>query len=549
MSTNVAYNQNIKVPPMEVVILPATKSITKEETKRKKLRVAAYCRVSTDDEEQLTSYEAQIAYYTQKIDSNENWTSAGIWADEGITGVMAKKRPKFLEMIEMCRKGKIDIVLTKSISRFSRNITDCIKYIRELKSMGIGVCFEKENINTNDMTSEMILALHSVFAQAESESISNNVKLGKRFGYKSGRVPMQYGMILGYKKGEDGEPEIVPDEAKTVELIYTKFLDGYSMDRIKQILEEGKYLTVKGNTKWSKATIRNILTNEKYKGDVLMQKSYIVDLFTKETRKNTGELPMYLAKNHHTPIIEPAVFDRVQLEIAKRNNLRTTSEKCITKRAKYSSRYALTGIVMCNECGSKYRRTTWTSRGKKRTVWRCMNRLEHGTKYCKVSPTILEDALQNAVLSAINNMLDSKEKLKALLSGSIAEILSAPDSQKQIMELNNQIELMNAEVMDIVTKGVDNRDSREEIEEMCKAHYEKISEMQTMLAEAKVKGQMETVQNGQLHDIYNHVSKISGKMQDYDDDIVRLMVTGVRIIDETKITVTLFDTIAIEVEL
>lgn len=360
---------------------------------------------------------------------------------------------------------------------------------------------------------------------------------------------MQYGMILGYKKGEDGEPEIVPDEAKTVELIYTKFLDGYSMDRIKQILEEGKYLTVKGNTKWSKATIRNILTNEKYKGDVLMQKSYTVDLFTKQTRKNTGELPMYLAKNHHTPIIDPAVFDRVQVEIAKRNNLRTTSEKCITKRAKYSSQYALTGIVVCNECGSKYRRTTWTSRGKKRAVWRCMNRLEHGTKYCKTSPTILEDALQNAVLTAINNMLDAKEKLKVLLNGSIAEILTAPDSQKQIMELNNQIELMNAEVMDIVTKGVDNRDSRDKIEEMCKAHYERISEMQNKLAEAKVKGQMETVQNNQLHDIYNQVTKLSGKIQEYDDDIVRLMVTGVKIIDETKITVTLFDAITIEVEL
>ena len=265
------------VPPMEVVVIPATITASEASAKKKKLRVAAYCRVSTDDEEQLTSYQNQIEHYTYKIKQNSNWKFAGIFADEGISGVMAKNREKFLALIELCRAGKVDIIITKSISRFSRNIADTIQYVRELKALNVAVIFEKEQIDTSKMTNEMILDLYGVFAQAESESISNNVKLGKRFGYKSGKVPMQYGQILGYRKGADGKPEIVPEEAEIIKTIYYRFLDGWSMDKLSQHLEEQGYRTAKGNSKWSKATIRNILTNEKYKGDKVLE--YIWDFW------------------------------------------------------------------------------------------------------------------------------------------------------------------------------------------------------------------------------------------------------------------------------
>ena len=267
---DVRYVQEQTMPETEVIIIPATKS-PKEKKKQGKRRVAAYCRVSTDDEEQLTSYNVQIEHYTEVIESNPNWKFAGIFADEGITGVMAKKRDEFNRMIELCREKKIDHILTKSISRFARNIVDSIKYIRELKALGISIYFEKENIDTGEMTSEMMVALYSVFAQAESESTSNNVKLGKRFNYKAGNVPMMYGNILGYRKGKDGKPEIIPEEAKIIEIIYTKFLDGYSCQGISEYLAKNGYKTKKGSSEWKRSAIQGILRNEKYRGDVLVQ--------------------------------------------------------------------------------------------------------------------------------------------------------------------------------------------------------------------------------------------------------------------------------------
>lgn len=329
----------------EVIVIPATITAETYKKRKKKLRVAAYCRVSTDDEEQLTSYRNQIEHYTHKIKQNADWKLVGIFADEGITGVMAKKRDEFLKLIDLCRDGKVDVIITKSISRFSRNVADTIRYVRELKALNVAVIFEKENIDTSKMTTEMILDMYGTFAQAESESISENVKMGKRFGYKSGKVPMQYGQILGYRRGKNNEPEIVPEEAKIIELIYYKFLEGWSLPKLSKYLEENGYKTAKGSAAWSKATIRGILTNEKYKGDVLMQKSYVVDLFSKKVAKNNGELPMYLVKNHHKPIISREVWDKVQVVIARRNNIKSATDMNMMKKGRYSSKYALIGYL------------------------------------------------------------------------------------------------------------------------------------------------------------------------------------------------------------
>ena len=217
--------------------------------------MAAYCRVSTEQEEQQNSYQVQIAYYTDLINRKKEWTLAGIFADEGISGTQAKKRPEFLKMIRLCKKQKIDIVITKSISRFARNTVDCLEYVRQLKDLGIGVIFEKENINTMTMTSEFMIALYGSFAQAESESISKNVSWGKQKAYAEGKVAFQYSKLLGYQKGADGKPEIVPDEAETVHLIYELFLDGLSFTRIKNALESKGKLTAMGNQIWSESNM------------------------------------------------------------------------------------------------------------------------------------------------------------------------------------------------------------------------------------------------------------------------------------------------------
>lgn len=532
----------------EVIVIPATITAKTYSTRKKKLRVAAYCRVSTDDEEQLTSYRNQIEHYTNKIKQNADWKLVGIFADEGITGVMAKKRDEFLKLINLCRDGKVDVIITKSISRFSRNVADTIKYVRELKSLNVAVIFEKENIDTSKMTSEMILDMYGVFAQAESESISDNVRMGKRFGYKSGKVPMQYGQILGYRRGENNEPEIVPEEAKIIELIYYKFLEGWSLPRLSKYLEENGYKTVKGSTAWSKATIRGILTNEKYKGDVLMQKSYVVDLFSKKVAKNNGELPMYLVKNHHKPIIPREVWDKVQVVIARRNNIKSATDMNMMKKGKYSSKYALTGLVICGDCGSQYRRTTWTANGK-RIVWRCVNRLTNGKDACGTSPTIDEERLHTGIVKAMNSMIDGKEKIQSLLNGSIAEILAAPDSHKEIISLKKEIDDKNEDILQMVADGVKNRESRADITAKCRDEYEKIKALQEKLNIAEVNSQMEKESGGRLREIYDTISAMPGKITEYDDNMTRIAVTEVKILSEEKITVTLFGTVTVEVEI
>ena len=532
----------------EVIVIPATITEKTHKTRKKKLRAAAYCRVSTDDEEQLTSYRNQIEHYTNKIKQNADWKLVGIFADEGITGVMAKKRDEFLKLINLCRDGKVDVIITKSISRFSRNVADTIKYVRELKALNVAVIFEKENIDTSKMTSEMILDMYGVFAQAESESISDNVRMGKRFGYKSGKVPMQYGQILGYCRGKDNEPEVVPEEAKIIELIYYKFLEGWSLPKLSKYLEENGYKTAKGSTAWSKATIRGILTNEKYKGDVLMQKSYVVDLFSKKVAKNNGELPMYLVKNHHKPIIPREVWDKVQVVIAKRNNIKSATDMNMMKKGRYSSKYALTGLVICGDCGSQYRRTTWTANGK-RIVWRCVNRLTNGKDACGTSPTIDEERLHTGIVKAMNSMIDGKEKIQSLLNGSIAEILAAPDSHKEIISLKKEIDDKNEDILQMVADGVKNRESRADITAKCRDEYKKIKELQEKLNIAEINSQMEKASGGRLREIYDTISAMPGKMTEYDDNMTRIAVTEVKILSEKKISVTLFGTVTVEVEI
>ena len=272
-----------------VTIIPARIQTAENRDKYHQLRVAAYCRVSTEQEEQQNSYQVQIAYYTDLINRKKEWILAGIFADEGISGTQTKKRTEFNRMIRMCKNKKIDLIITKSISRFARNTVDCLEYVRQLKDLGIGVIFEKENINTLTMTSEFMIALYSSFAQAESESISKNVSWGKEKAFREGRVTFQYKHLLGYKKGAEGKPEIVPEEAETVKLIFKMYLDGYTLLNIAQTLTEQQRLTATGKNIWGKGEVQRILKNEKYVGDALLQKTFTVDCITHKVVKNKGE--------------------------------------------------------------------------------------------------------------------------------------------------------------------------------------------------------------------------------------------------------------------
>ena len=435
-----------------VRVIPATKT---PETLRAahdgKKRVAAYCRVSTDSEEQLNSYEAQKNYYTQKIEDNPDWEMAGIYADEGITGTSTRKRAEFNKMITACKRGRIDLIVTKSLSRFARNTVDCLETIRLLKANGIGVYFEKENINTLTESSEFLITLFSGFAQAESESLSKNVTWGKQKSAEAGKVPFQYKKMLGYRKGADGEPEIVPEEADVVRRIYQRYLCGCTLGQIKKELEQENIPAAQKVGRWSHAVIRNILTNEKYIGDALLQKTYITDCITKKVKKNQGERPMYYVENNHPAIIPRETFDRVQTEMTRRSSKRKVLQKRgRTELGKYSGKFALTELLVCGECGSPYKRVTWARNGTKRIVWRCVSRLEFGTKYCHNSPTLDEDKLHRAILATINeftairqevlpDVLTMAEEAKQALSQAGAELLALKKRMEEVSEEQNDV--------------------------------------------------------------------------------------------------------------
>ncbi|WP_101697520.1 recombinase family protein [Clostridium minihomine] len=385
----------------EVIVIEADKKPEQLEWSERQIRVAAYCRVSTDDEEQRTSYEAQKEYYALKIMENRQWIMAGIFADEGLSATSAKKRPQFQKILRKCKQGKIDLILTKSVSRFARNTLDCIGITRALREIGVAVYFEKENLNTMEADSEFVLTILGSLAQAESENISKNVAWGKRQAMQSGKV-MSFNRIYGYQVDDDGIPQIVPEEAEIVRRIYHWYLAGASVEQIINRLEEENIPTLTNNSRWAQSTIRSLLRNEKYSGDVLQQKTFVSDLITRRIVKNNGQLPKYLIKNYHEPIVSRDIFYKVQTEFKRRTSQTTSGEQVHSNYHKYSSKHALAEIMICEECGMPYRRAVWTKRsGEKQPVWRCINRLENGKEYCKNSPTVQEYALQDAILKAV----------------------------------------------------------------------------------------------------------------------------------------------------
>ncbi|MBR3320166.1 recombinase family protein [Candidatus Saccharibacteria bacterium] len=309
----------------KVIVIPSNSSIdpksivTADESSASKLkRVAAYARVSTEQEEQEGSFYSQISFYTDYINENPNWQLVRVYADRGLSGTSYKHRPEFSQMIEDAKAGKIDLILTKSVSRFARNTVDSLVITRELKATGVEVFFEKEGISSMDRDAELMFTIMSSIAQEESRTISENVRWGLQRNMEAGKVYMPYSAFLGYRKGKDGKPEIVPSEAKTVRLIYQLFLDGKKFRSIARYLESENITSPRGNLSWTPGTIKSILTNEKYKGDARLQKTYIVDFLTKEVRINHGERKQYYVQNSHPAIISPETFERVQEEMMKR---------------------------------------------------------------------------------------------------------------------------------------------------------------------------------------------------------------------------------------
>ena len=525
--------------PKKVVRVIAPTITPQEQAKKlyRQLRVVAYCRVSTKQEEQLNSYETQKNYYTERINAEPNWTLVAIFADKGITGTSVKNRDEFNKMIKLCKRGKVDMIITKSISRFARNTLDCLKYTRMLKAIGVDVFFEEQGIHSTQPGAEFYITIYGSIAQSESENISANVRFGKAQSAREGNVAFHYKNFLGYRKGEDGKPEIVPEEAETIRFIYESFLAGDSFGGIKAKLEEKGILSPSGTPTWRYSTIQSILTNEKYAGDAIINKTYIEDCISKKVKVNNGERQKFYVENNHPAIIDRMTFARVQEELARRNGkLKVKQVGTKTEQGKYSSKYALTELLVCGECKTPYRRCTWTVKGKKKIVWRCINRLDYGKKYCHESPTVEESVLQEAIMNAIMRTANENAELLKTLKLHIGMGLDMGESEDESLDLQIKIAEIDAEF-----KAMLNAISSDTVEafdeQRAKELMDEKSQLQQQLAQIAERKQKRENTKSRLDEIFTILDGLRNRPMEYDDRLVRQILECVVVESKERIKV------------
>ena len=535
-----------------VEVIPATWNPADESVREiRKLRVAAYCRVSTELEQQQSSYDIQIEYYTRHIMQNPNWIFAGVFADDGRSATNTFRRDDFNQLMDQCLKGKVDMVITKSISRFARNTVDCISWVRKLKEKNVAVYFEKENLNTLDDSTEMILTILSSQAQEESRAISTNVKWGYARKFEKGESTGQ--RSYGFRKAPTGEMCIVEEEAAVIRNMARWFLDGDSLERIKHRLEDAGIETTTGKKTWSTGTIYNILTNEKIMGDVLLQKTFTADYLTKRRVKNSGQQKQYYVKNHHEAIIPKTVYYKIQEEIARRSSLKKAgTRKGKTAQGVYSSKYALTGIMVCNECGAHYRRTTWAKNGKKVIVWRCINRLEHGTKRCHESPTLKEEVIQEAIMGNLHSLSIDQEE-ENFLNGVKEDILRAAKVVGGACteeEIDKTIEELRDQLMDYVGMAAREHGGENWYSDRMRKLGLQISELKKRRESIR---EQEKIRNEYEH-LDQEISRIIGETggtlgAEFDNIFIRQIVREIRVISKNKLQIQLRTGMMLDVNL
>ncbi len=528
----------IKIPKKTVTVIQPQRSMIVDKEKYRQKRVAAYCRVSTDSDEQLTSYKNQMKVYTEMIAQNKEWCFAGLYADEGISGTRADKRPKFTKMINDCYAGKIDMIITKSVSRFARNTVECLNYVRLLKERGIGIYFEEQNIDTLKSDSELYLVIYAGFAQSESESMSKNITWTYRKKFEEGKPVFMYKKWLGYKKGEDGTPEIVPEEAAIVERIYDLYLSGETTRTISALLRSENIKIPDKNFSFSRSMIVNILTNERYSGDCILQKTVTVDCIGKIRKKNTGEAPMYYVHNSHPAIISREKFNKVQEELVRRKNIAPQlTHQSLTASGKYS-RNALTDVMICGECGSRYKRCTWSRKGVKRIVWRCASRLEHGTRYCNSSPSIHEEKLKDAIVRALQQFIsEDADTYIIFMKATIGEALGLDGRSEEIDLLQRRIEALNSKMINLVTQSVSNGSNVDDYEDEFKEIADEISQLKKRISAIHQSSTSDGSTEERLEKIKKTMDERAKGQNEYDETIVRQMIECIKVYHNKRIEI------------
>lgn len=494
-----------------------------------KRKVAAYARVSTDNEEQLTSYAAQISYYTDYINGREDWEFVKVYTDEGIFGCSTKRREGFQAMVADALAGKIDLIITKSVSRFARNTVDSLTTIRSLKEHNVECYFEKENIWTFDGKGELLLTIMSSLSQEEARSISENVTWGQRKRFADGKVSLAYSRFLGYDKGADGKMVINPEQAETVRLIYGLFLEGMTPHTIALTLTERGIKTPSGKDKWNATTVRRILTNEKYKGDALLQKEFTVDFLTKKTKKNCGEIPQYYIEDDHEAIIDPAVFDLVQQEMERRNN----------GTSRYSGVSIFSSKVKCGGCGSWYGAKVWHSTDKyRKVIYRCNHK--YGKKRC-ITPHITEEEIKVLFLNAVNRLLKQRDELIANVK-LICKVVSdtsklETERTKYADEMTLVADMVQAAMVENARVSLDQNEYRRRNDELAsrfEAAKKKYNELSEQIAEREIREQ-------NLRLFQETLESLKGTITEFDGALWGALVDYITVYEDGSRTVTFRD--------
>jgi DNA invertase Pin-like site-specific DNA recombinase len=508
---------------------PYINSISNPHTKR---RVASYARVSTDSEEQENSFVAQMDYYSRKIADNLDWELVKVYADEGISGTNTKHREGFKSMVADALAGKIDLIVTKSVSRFARNTVDSLNTIRLLKSKGVECWFEKEAIWTFDGKGELLVTIMSSLAQEESRSLSENVRWGKRRSFEEGKVSLPYKRFLGYERGADGRPKIVESEAKTVREIFDLYLQGMTVNGICRQLTEKGIPTPGGKTNWGVPTVRSILQNEKYRGDALLQKSFTIDYLEKIRKKNEGEIPQFYVENSHPPIVKSEVFDLVQEDIRKNKEL----------GQKRRAGHIFSSKVICGECGGVFGSKVWNSCNKfKRKIWQCNEKYKvKGQVKCK-TPAMSDESLEKAFILAFNQIIGNKETYIADYI-SISEILTDTSRlDQEILSLKERCNGVYAEIKACIDDNT--RRSRDQVlyQKEYQALVDRYESIRSRLDGVETEKQNCLLRKEKIVRFLEDIRKREGLLTEFDEAIFQAFVENMTVYSKTDLAVKFRD--------
>ena len=504
----------------EVQVIKASEGKVNRRTGKviQKLRVAAYCRVSTDSDEQLSSYNSQVTHYTDLIHKNEDWEFVNVYADFGISGTQTKKRTEFQRMIKDAKNGLIDMIITKSISRFARNTIDTLEHVRDLKENGVAVTFEKENINTLTSNGELLLTILSSLAQGESESISQNTKMGLKMKAKQGEM-IGFNSCLGYVYDtETGKLILNEEEAETVRFIFKRYVEGVGAHTIARDLEAKGIKTKKGKDNWHDSAVAGIIRNEKYVGDVVMGKTYTVDPISKKRIVNFGEQDRYYIKDHHEPIISRELFNKAQ-EIREKRSRRTNDGKI----KRHSMEYPFSNIMKCKYCGGTIIRRLWTSGKNPKFVWYCHHAAKKGKKVCPHSKAIPEEVMEQSFIRAFNALCKDNEKIVDEFLENLSKSLEYREHEKEIKKLNDNINKLHNQrnqLVDLLLEQKINKDIYDQ-------KYAKVSE-EIEIAEGELQAYNENNEFGEDFRsrliIFKRIFEKKKTMETFDGEILRTLI-------------------------